>query len=43
MKNIVYKNTQNVTVEISWDAYYKEIEMRQQARLKKKQAVVNSK
>ena len=36
MKNIVYTNSQNVTIEISWEAYYKEIDMRKQERLKKK-------
>lgn len=37
MENIVYTNTENVTVEISWEDYFKEIEMRKQERLKKKQ------
>lgn len=36
MENIVYTNTENVTVEISWEDYFKEIEMRKQKRLKKK-------
>lgn len=36
MENIVYTNTENVTVEISWEDYFKEIEMRKQERLKKK-------
>ncbi|MGP6139005.1 MULTISPECIES: hypothetical protein [unclassified Jeotgalibaca] len=35
MKNIVYTNTENVTIEISWKDYFKEIELRQQERLKK--------
>lgn len=43
MKNIVYTNSQNVTIEISWEAYFKEIDMRKQERLKKKQAEANSK
>lgn len=32
MKNIVYTDSKNVTVEISWEAYRKEIEMRSQKR-----------
>lgn len=33
MKNIVYTNAKNVTVEISWEAYRKEIEMRTAKRI----------
>ena len=43
MKNIVYTNSQNVTIEISWEAYYKEIDTRKQERLKKKQAQTSGK
>ncbi|MDE1548917.1 hypothetical protein [Jeotgalibaca caeni] len=43
MKNIVYTTTKKETVEISWEDYFKEIEMRTQARLKKKQAQANRK
>jgi len=43
MKNIIYTNTQNVTIEISWEAYYKEIEMHKQERLRKKQAQTSKK
>ncbi|WP_256212278.1 hypothetical protein [Trichococcus palustris] len=43
MKNIIYTNTNNVTIEITWEAYYKEIEMRKQARLRKKQAQTSNK
>lgn len=42
MKNIIYKTTDNVTIEISWQDYFKEIEMREQKRLKKKQKQKNS-
>ena len=35
MENIVHTNTENVTVEISWEDYFKEIEMSKPERLKK--------